>query len=282
MIEVVFLFALSFIWITFATFSDIKTREIPNWLNFSLIAFALGFRFFYSLFSNANFSFFYQGLIGLGIFFVLSELFYRGKMFAGGDKKLMISLGAVIPVLPNLNDNLFLILSFLFLFFIAGAVYGIIGSVILSLRNFNVFKKGYSKLFREGKVILILSLFAGIVLLILSSNFPPLFYFSIFIVIFPYFYFFIKSVDESCMVKEVQPSKLTPGDWLYKDVKVGNRIIKATWDGLSKEEIKLLKKKGKVKVRYGIVFAPVFLLSFLAFIILFYMGILEKIIFSIF
>ena len=76
-------------------------------------------------------------------------------------------------------------------------------------------------------------------------------------------YLFFLSVDESCMVRKVSPLKLTIGDWLYKDVKIGNKLIKANWDGLEEEEILLLNKNKKdVFVRYGIPFAPVFLISF--------------------
>jgi Flp pilus assembly protein protease CpaA len=58
MIEIYVLFFLAFTWITFAVVQDLKTREIANWLNFSLVIFALGIRFFYSFFSEVGFSFF--------------------------------------------------------------------------------------------------------------------------------------------------------------------------------------------------------------------------------
>lgn len=61
MFETVFLFVLALAWIVFATVQDIRTREIANWLSFSLIIFALGFRFFYSLFFAGNFAFFSKG-----------------------------------------------------------------------------------------------------------------------------------------------------------------------------------------------------------------------------
>ena len=37
----IFLIILALIWLIFAVISDLKTREVPNWLNFSLIIFAL-------------------------------------------------------------------------------------------------------------------------------------------------------------------------------------------------------------------------------------------------
>jgi len=116
MFEVIFLSALALIWIVFATVQDIRKREIANWLNFSLIIFALGFRFFYSLFSDFGFSFFYQGLIGFGIFLVLGNLLYYGRMFAGGDAKLMIALGAILPFTLVFNDNLRIFALFFILF----------------------------------------------------------------------------------------------------------------------------------------------------------------------
>src|SRR3989304_496776 len=97
MFHIIFLVVLMLIWLVFAVIQDLRTREIANWLNFSLIVFALGFRFFYELFSDINFVFFYQGLLGLGIFFVLGTLLYYGRIFAGGDAKLMMSLGRILP-----------------------------------------------------------------------------------------------------------------------------------------------------------------------------------------
>ena len=96
MFEIIFLIALAIVWMSFGSIQDLKQREISNWLNFSLIIFALAFRFFYSLFNSENFLFFYQGLIGLGIFFVIGNLFYYSRLFAGGDAKLMISLGTIL------------------------------------------------------------------------------------------------------------------------------------------------------------------------------------------
>src|SRR6056297_2108238 len=98
MFEIFLLLVLGLIWISFAVIQDIREREISNWLNFSLIIFALGFRFFYSLFELQDMSFFYQGGIGFGTFLVLGNLFYYSRMFAGGDAKLFMALGAVLPL----------------------------------------------------------------------------------------------------------------------------------------------------------------------------------------
>ena len=66
MIEMWFLIAVGLIAVIFASIQDLKKREVTNWISFSLIVFALGFRFFYSLFSGESFqdlNFFYYGLL---------------------------------------------------------------------------------------------------------------------------------------------------------------------------------------------------------------------------
>ena len=111
----VYLIVLAVVWMIFAVIQDLKSKEIANWLNFSLLIFALGFRFFYSLF-NGSFSYLYQGLIGFGIFFIAGNLLYYGKMFAGGDTRLMYSLGAILPFSTVFATNLKIFAVFFFYF----------------------------------------------------------------------------------------------------------------------------------------------------------------------
>ena len=138
----IFLIILAGIWLVFAAIYDLKKRMVPNWLSFSLIIFALGFRFFYSLF-NENFIFFYQGLIGLGIFFIIGNALYYGRVFAGGDAKLMIALGAVLPFSENFFKNIESFSFFILLFLFVGGFYGLIWSIFLTINNFKIFKKEF-------------------------------------------------------------------------------------------------------------------------------------------
>lgn len=275
MIEVVVLFLFAFAWIIFAVFEDLKNREIANWLNYSLVIFVLVFRFFYSLFEMNDFSFFYNGVLGYLIFFILGNLFYYGNMFAGGDAKLFMSLGAVLPISTNFFYNLELLLIFVCLFLIVGAVYGLIISLFFGMKYFSKLKLECKKQFILNKKIVFFSTLFSILFLILGFKHYLFLYFGLLIFILPYLYIYVKSVDESCMVKKVKPSKLTEGDWLYKDVKVGNKIIRATWDGLNEKDIKLLKKKKFVLVRYGVQFAPVFLISFILFCLMYFFDLFE-------
>ncbi len=276
MIGVIFLIILALIWIIFAVVQDLRKREVANWLNFSLIIFALGFRFFYCLFSQTtqDFAFFYQGLIGLGIFFIIGNLLYYGRMFAGGDAKLMIALGAVLPFSENFFVNVKIFILFFFIFLFVGAFYSLTISIILSLRNFKAFKRElYKQLSRKRKIIY-LFMFLGLIFMALGFIESLLFSLGILIFILPYFYIYAKAVDEVCMVKKVKTNKLMEGDWLYKNLRIEKKLIKVGWDGLSKGDIKEIKKKYKeIKIKQGIPFTPVFLFSFLILILFYFLEI---------
>ena len=263
MYEIIFLLVLGFVWIFFASVQDLKKREVADWLNFSLIIFALGFRFFYSLFDSGNFTFFYQGLIGLGIFFVIGNLLYYSHFFAGGDAKLMIALGAVLPISNSLTENLNIFLIFFIVFLFAGAFYGLIWSFVLAFSNFKKFKKEFSRRFKVDKKIGYVIMVFGI--LIMVFGFGGLWFVLGILVFFAYYILiFAKAVEEVCMIKKVDSENLVEGDWLYKDIKIKNKVIKSKWDGLSKEEIRLIKmSKKNVLIKQGIPFVPVFLISFL-------------------
>src|SRR3989338_10180281 len=101
----IFLFALAFIWLCVASFQDIKKREVANWLSFSLILFAVAFRAFYALLNN-NLWFFLNGLIGLAIFYAVASLLYYGRLFAGGDAKLLMAVGVVLPFSGSFFSNM--------------------------------------------------------------------------------------------------------------------------------------------------------------------------------
>jgi len=215
MYEIIFLAILAVVWIFFAVVQDLRTREIANWLNFSLIIFALGFRFFYSLF-NSDFGFFYQGIYGLGIFFIIGNLFYYGRIFAGGDAKLMIALGAVLPFYDNFYENINFFLIFLMIFLFVGAIYTLIGSLWFSLVNFKAFKKEFRKQLRKFKKYYLSGLFLAILLALLGFVNGIFLSLGALIFVFLNLYIYAKAVDESSMVRNVKTGKLTEGDWLYK------------------------------------------------------------------
>jgi len=265
--SVIPLFIFGLIWIIFATLEDIKKREIANWLNYSLIIFVLGYRFFYFLFYN-NVAFFYEGIIGIGLFFIISRLLYYGKLFAGGDANLMMALGVIIPYSTILSENLRLSILFLFIFFFVGALYSLIFSFVLSIKNYKKFKKAFFELYFRNRKLVYSFILLGLIVIFFSKADFLIMVLGLFILFFPYLYIYTKAVDLSCMIKKINVGDLTEGDWLYNSVRVGSTTINASWDGLTKKDISLLRKKKKyVLIRQGIPFAPVFLIGFILFVI---------------
>jgi Flp pilus assembly protein protease CpaA len=142
-----------------ASIFDIKTREVPDFLNYSLIVIALSLRLIFSIISN-DFSFFLFGILGFLVFFLVANLMYYSKQWGGGDAKLLMGLGAALPFYPQsllqyLNPSIskipFMLILFLNLIVI-GAVYAFFYSVILAIKNKQKIKKEFSHLINSKKV----------------------------------------------------------------------------------------------------------------------------------
>jgi Flp pilus assembly protein protease CpaA len=127
--EYYFLFGVVLVWMFFAVWQDMKTREIYNWLNFSLLGIALAYKAFLS-FNRNDSSVFLISIAGALVFYGLANLFYYGKAFAGGDAKLLIAVGAALPYESYL-DILILGGAFVFLLFLMGAMYSLVYSLFI-------------------------------------------------------------------------------------------------------------------------------------------------------
>lgn len=238
------------IWLIAASFTDLKNREVANWLSFSLLAIALAIRTAESIIAW-NIEPLINSLFGLFIFFIIANLLYYGKVFAGGDAKLLIALGAVIPGTAFLSNLL-----------ISGSIYGLAYTIGLGIikpkavwKEIRKPKTNPAYLFLSLAVLLAIGISFKIILLYLLSSIGILLY---------GIHIFVKSVEKVCLIKRVSPKNLTEGDWLYKSIKVNGKTIKAGFQGLTKKEINILKRANKkVQVKYGIPFIPVFLIAFL-------------------
>ena len=263
--EYYFLLAIGFLWSIFASVQDFKTREISNWLNFSLIGIGLAYRAFYSVFfSDAGF--FIYGLIGFGAFFLLGNLFYYGKVFAGGDAKLLMGFGVILPY-SNFKELTFSGTVFVFCLLLAGGIWSLLYSFLIVKRDAGKFKREFFIKIKEFKIGII-----GIV--VLSIIFPYIFRFWLFLlfIFIPVIFVYVKAL-EKCMIKLINYRDLREGDWLESDVKIKGKVIRKSVHGLSLKDIEFLQKaKKNVLIRDGIPFAIVFLI---ALIMVFFLAVLK-------
>lgn len=321
------LVVLALVCLVIASYTDLKKREVANWISFSLLivaviirglfvvitstdalmiilsfalmsVFLLGFYLYlkndkpwmefiiaivyigiWYLFDQKLFfmnDYLISCFLTFGIFIVLTNLMYYGKMSGGADVKILLALSVVFatsPVFLNFNYNLFSpILGFLmpkiFLFdflvnsLFVGLGFGILFSVFMIFKNKKEFSKKFKESFKKywilGSVLIIL----GIVLLILSVIQKFFIVFGIAFILIPILLVLVTSVQESSMKRYKSWKELAEGDWLVSSVRIGKKIIRPSADGLSRKDILLIKKSGKkVLVLDGMPFIPVFLIA---------------------
>jgi len=256
------------------SYTDIKTREVPDWLNYGLIVFGLGSRLIFSL-ASFNWSYILYGIFGFIAFLALAYIMFYLGQWGGGDSKMLIGLGAIIGL--ELHYDSFL-LGFLVNIFLVGAVYGLLYSLILALRNWKKFVQRFKKIkthksiLRIRKILLIIMMILLIIAVVAKDIAIrlPLLVLLLMLPITFYLWIFIKAIEKIAMLRYIEPSKITEGDWIYKEIKVDGKYICGPKDlGIEKKQIRKLQqlyKKGKIKkilVKYGIPFVPSFLLAYI-------------------
>lgn len=256
--------SIAIVWLSIACFTDIKKREVPDWISFSLIAIAMSTKLLASIFTS-HYSYFFHSLVGLSIFILLGFAFYYAQIFGGGDAKILMALGACFSPAPFFVKNDFpFLLNFFTNMLLIGSAYGIIYSFFLALQNKKNFCFYYKKI-KEKKIFyfvisgvsFFLSFFLGTYFLLVSILF----------ILLPYLLSFLRAA-EKLMIKQKSWKDLSEGDWLVKEIRIGKKKIKPNVHGITKEDIELIRKaKKKVLIKEGLPFIPAIFLSLILTII---------------
>ncbi|MFP4117901.1 MAG: prepilin peptidase [Candidatus Woesearchaeota archaeon] len=268
--------------------TDIKKREVADWLNYFLILSGLGMRFLYSLYT-LEWSFFLYGLIGFGAFTALAYAMFLTGQWGGGDSKMLMAMGALFATYPESLHAYFdpeffgfpFLLAFWINLLIIGAIYGILWTFGIGLFHLRELRGSWKKWMGDYSVRqmrTISHLFALVLLIggILAANFSGMelllfggVAFSLIIVFFFYLFILVKSVEDSCMFRVVKPDQLVEGDWPFDDIKVDDKVVfsKDKKVGIETRDIEMLKRfyrKGKlekIKIKHGVPFVPSSLFS---------------------
>ena len=251
-----------------ASVSDIKTREVPDWLNYSLIFSGFSLRLIYSIYSF-RWSYFLYSLLGFGLMFIVGSILYYSKQWGGGDTKLFMALGVLFSTNPSLiNTKIPFLILMMVNILIFGALYGVIYGIVIALRNKKSFIKEFKtlnkdKVFNKLKLyLIILAIPIFIINFLLVDDVTTkiiIAFLTIPAILYPYLIIFVKAVVKSGMYKKVPVCKLTEGDWVEQDVRIKGRLVyKQKKLGIEKKDIeKLIKYKIKsVLVKEGIPFVP--------------------------
>lgn len=276
MVYSLILVVITLISLIIAAFTDLRTREVPDWLSYGLIAIGLGLNLLFS-FIYCSYWFFVNSLAGFVLLLIVALIMFYAGQWGGGDSKVLMGLGALIGLDVKFTQFPFLI-SFLVNVLLIGSFYGLSWSFILAFRNWRNFYKEFKKISHNLKIIkLRIYLFVFVFLMLVFSFLSRGTFFSFFflalllmsLVIF-YLWIFVKAIEKTCMIKAVSPDKLTEGDWIMKEVKVNGKYICGPKDlGIEKKQIRELvklykqKKVKRVMIKEGIPFVPSFLVAYI-------------------
>ncbi len=265
------LFLLAFIWIVAATIQDVRTTEIADWLTFSLIGLGLSYRVVYSIVSG-DIAFFWFGLVGFGFFSALGYLFYYGHVFAGGDVKLLVGLGAVLPA-ASYFDIIVYGFGLIALVFLSGMVWSLAYTVYRVAQRPGPLMNDFPRELRIKKGFMLLVVLAALVCFVLFASFNAIsgLLFALAILFVGLLFVYVRVFERHYLIRLKKPRELMEGDWLVSAVSVHARTLEPTVHGLTKDDIVWLRKhKKSVVIRDGIAFTPGFLLGFALFELIYY------------
>jgi prepilin signal peptidase PulO-like enzyme (type II secretory pathway) len=263
------------------SYTDLRTREVPDWVNYGLIFCGFGFALLRTV-VYWDISYLIASVIGFCFFWLIAIAMYYTGQWGGGDSKMIMGLGALVGLsigsIKGMLIEVPFLLNFVIYSLLFGALYGISWTAVLAIRHRKAFRKEYRALsktamVKKAKLWLIIVAAALLISAIVAGN-PyrsMLLILTVLAVLTLYLFLFVKVVEKTCMFKRLPPQRLTVGDWIAEDVVVDGKHIVGPKDlGIEKhqiEELLSLKSKGKIDtvlVKEGIPFVPSFLLAFLA------------------
>jgi|SRR3989338_134599 len=268
-------YGLSLVVLAIGSVTDLKTREVPDWLNYGLIMSGVGINLlFSSIYSDS--SFIINSLVGLVVLFGVAYVMFYAGQWGGGDSKMIMGLGAMIGLDLSFRHNF--MPGFLMNALFAGAVYGLLWSVFLVAKNRKKFWREFGKALSRKEALMAKKLIAAasaaliVLFFVVKSPLTKLvtLSFALLLLLTFYLWIFVKAVEKSCMYKLVEPSRLTEGDWIVNDVHSNGKYICGPKDlGIEKSQISRLvelhkkRKISKVLIKEGIPFVPSFLIAFI-------------------
>lgn len=254
---------IAFVALILASYADMRTREVPDYLSYTLIGLAIVTRILWFV-SDGTIEILFWVPISFSILFLFSYLMYKAGQWGGGDVKIMMGLSILLSWLPWNNFPFFI--DFFLNSLIIGAFYGMFAVGLIGFIHFKELKKYLNQI----DYILLPALF--IIVVVLFKVLPPIFAFLAALVLvsvgmFKYF----KIIETKFLHRNIAVPHLTEGDWLIDDVKLRDRVVVPKREiGLIEEDIKKLRmlyskhKISKVPIKVGVPFVPAFLLSLIA------------------
>jgi Flp pilus assembly protein protease CpaA len=242
---------------------DLKTTEIPDEIPYVMASVGIVLHLIESIAMGSYTPILNSCLAGLSFLAFGFFMYYTGQ-WGGGDAKLLSALGFLLPTLPETRTFFPFSLSLFFNVFFIGAIYMVVYAFALSLKEKRVWTEFSHDLKANVGMLVMLNIAIAVVLILfgifamrflVGLSFFDLLIMELKLVAFVVLMFFVwrfsKTVEEVGFKKKIPVSKLREGDVLL-DSKL--------WEGLTKEQVKKIKKSGvkhvwiKEGVRFGMAF----------------------------
>ncbi len=254
--------------------TDLKKREVPDTLNYSLIALGITINLALSII-RSDYTLLLNSITGLAAGFAIGALFYYTGQWGGGDAKLVMGIGAVIGLNPlTIFTTLPTFILFILTSLVVGAIYGAIWLSILAIKHKKEFKKEYQKILKTNKtkktykIILLVCALILLIGVLINIDYKIIIfgYFTlIFLTISLYAKDFLKAIENSVLIKKIKINDLTEGDWILDEFQFKQKHINTDKTGITQEDIATLKQNGikTIRVREGIPFVPSFFFAYI-------------------
>ncbi|MDD5418040.1 MAG: prepilin peptidase [Candidatus Nanoarchaeia archaeon] len=245
-----------------ASIMDIKKREIEDYISGFLALFA-GFVRTLWFVQTGNIIALSPMIMVAPLTFGVSYLIYKKNLWGGGDVKL---ISAASVALTGFGTDVYFHYFLVNLLF-AGAFYGILYSIALTLKNIKQIGKNKIRMIKISSIASgsVMVLFAWLYVGATQGLLKQSYFFVMLISLIFFGYPFAKTAEEKFFYKKRKVEQLTEGDWIAEDIKKYDRVLIKIKTALEKKHIELLKKmdKKEVMIKEGIPFVPSFLFSLL-------------------
>ncbi|MFH1439475.1 MAG: prepilin peptidase [Candidatus Woesearchaeota archaeon] len=254
------IFAIGLVTLIIGSYTDLKTREVPDWINYGLVLIGIGVSLILSVILTDP-KIIIGSLLGLGTMFALGCLMFYTGQWGGGDSKMLMGLGALIGIpiafsseaasnifsyqiinifsfetinsifsntIISWKTNIPFLFGFIIYIFIAGAFYGLIWGIGMAIHNRKAFLKDMktrinTKKSKIIKIVLLILVLVALGLVFIAHDFfirIVVLWLVGMFILLFYMFHFVKSIEKVAMIKHVEPEELTEGEWINKDIYV--------------------------------------------------------------